>query len=144
MSGVSDGEPWRSYASAVLRSVGAAEARQVAPPQSLTHLRARVASQLDAVEPQAGAPSLGRAVRDLVEQTGRAAPDRDRVRRGLVELKDLFAHASFRRTKRAERGWLLAQLLVLFALEPAVGLVPKADDDDAAHLKRVRRALREP
>lgn len=106
-------------------------------------MRERVAGELDAIRPHADGPSVGEALRSLCDHARRGWPERSRAARQLAELHALFEQAAFRRSKRAERGRLFAQLIVLFGLEPAAGLAP-ADDaiDGEAHLKHVRRSLR--
>ena len=92
-----------------------------------------------------GDPALREVVDALDEERRRGWSDPGRARRLVSELQALFDRAAFRRTKRAERGRSLAQLVALLDLEPALGVAPSTEGGDAEqHLKRIRRNLRAP
>lgn len=92
-----------------------------------------------------GDPALREVVGALDDERRHGWQDRARARRLLAELQALFDRVAFRRTKRAERGRCLAQLVALLDLEPALGVAPSTEGDDAEqHLKRIRRNLRPP
>ena len=106
-------------------------------------VRASVVELLAAIRPHAKSPSVGEVLQTLCDYRRHGWPDRSAAARQMAELHDLFEQAAFRRTKRAQRGRLFAQLVVLFELEPAVGLgVANEVTDAEAHLRRVRRSLR--
>jgi hypothetical protein len=132
-------------AAQVLRAVGV-EPGAVAAPESAhaaATLRARVARLLDGVRPDAAGASLGELVSALTVEAERGWPDRARARQALAELRALFDQAAFRRTKRAERGRIFAQLIVVLELEPAAGVPRDARSGLEEQLRRVRSALRE-
>jgi hypothetical protein len=103
----------------------------------------RVREALDDTRSRPGDPSLGELVAALMEESRRGWPDATHTRRQLAELGAVFQETSFRRTKRAERGRLHAELLVLFDLEQALGIARDPENDAEQHLRRVRRKLRE-
>jgi len=132
------------YAGDVLRALGDASAPSPGSDAGGTErLRARVLAHMDAVRPMAGGPSLGEVLRPMVEAARRDRLDLARGRRPMAELEALFEQAAFRRTKRAERGRLFAELVVLFGIEGALGVEGGAAMTDAeGHLRAVRRRLR--
>jgi hypothetical protein len=114
------------FAGDIARVFGAAAAFEApANEKARSLIRSRVAAILGEVRPHPAGPSLGEAL----------------AARNLPELSALFEQAAFRRTKRAARGRLFAELVTLFELEPLLGLAPAAGDVEE-HLRRVRRALR--
>jgi hypothetical protein len=98
------------------------------PAEAPARTVARVGAALDDVRPAAGAPSVGEVLRSL-RALDRGAPRR--VRRRLVaELEALVAQATHGRAKRQERRRILGELIVLFELEPALGI--ERDPDSGA------------
>jgi hypothetical protein len=120
-------------------------------------LRARLEAVLHDVRPHPDGPSLGEALRPLIDDARRGLLAKARSTKMIAELQSLFVQAVFRRTKRAERGRLFAQFVVVFGLEGALGVESNAGEggadgnaegdgaqrDAEAHLRRVRRALRD-
>lgn len=127
----------------VIRAVG--EPRTFEPPRD-----ARAAARVvDAVRAalvhgsDARGLEMGPVIDQLEEERRRRWSDAARARRLVAELQALFDQVAFRRTKRAERGRTFAQLMALLELEPALGVAPSKEGDDAEqHLKRIRRTLR--
>lgn len=126
-----------------------------ATPRALEALQIRLGKALDALRPAPHAPSIGEVVAVLAwSAPGSANPrrwpprpsgrPRWSARRGLAELTELVAQGSFERTKRAERGRVLAQLILLFDLEGTLGLSFPASTDPEDALRKVRRALTRP
>lgn len=133
-----------AYANDVVGTFGIAVVFE--PPRDARghdRIRAHVREALLDVQSLADDPSIGEAVTALLALARRGWPDRSLSGRLLAELQALFVHASFRRTKRAERARRFAQLVVLFELEPSMGLERYATGDLEQHLRRVRRRLRE-
>jgi len=135
-----------AYANDLVRVLGGSASFE--PPgdaRARTTIRNRVRALLNEMRPQPDGPSVGEALADLIGDAQRGWADRSGASRRLAELVALFEQDAFRRTKRAERGRLLAQLVVLFELEPATGLGPAFGGDtpldSEAHLKLVRRRL---
>ena len=132
------------YANDVARAFGVAAAFE--PPgdrRAMDAIRRQVREALTEIRARPDAPSIGQWLTALGHETTAGWRDAHRARRLLAELRAVFLETSFRRTKRAERGRLLAELVVLFELEPALGMEPDPADDAEQHLKRVRRRLRE-
>jgi hypothetical protein len=114
---------------------------------------AKLGAALDRRRPSKHAPSIGEVLAVLVwglrserptrwpsKPTGSwGRPGRDGARRALRELSELVAQGAYERTKRAERGRILAVLVLLFELEPLLEV--EAADDLEETLRRVRRAL---
>lgn len=102
--------------------------------------RPALRAALEGVTPRRSAPSVGRALAALASSVGAARP----FRRALAELDQVVAQATFSRTKRAERGRVLAQLLVLFELDGALDPGPSADLEGATRAARrgIERCLR--
>ena len=135
-------EALSAYANEIVRAFGAAGTFEPPPnPRARASIRDRARATLGEIRPHAAGPSLGEALGDLLEDARRGWPDRTRASQRLAELAALFEQAAFRRTKRAERARLLAQLIVLFELEPALGIGGPAPDLES-HLKLVRRRLK--
>jgi hypothetical protein len=132
------------YANDVARAFGVASAFE--PPadrRAVEAIRRQVREALAAIRSRPDEPSVGEWIAALGQEASRGWRDASRARHLLAELRAVFLETSFRRTKRAERGRLLAQLVVLFELEPALDLKLDPADDAEQHLKRVRRRLRE-
>ncbi|MCW5836443.1 MAG: hypothetical protein KIS78_28850 [Labilithrix sp.] len=148
------------FANAVARALGLKdpegaplELEEPRTPRELEALRLRLGTALDARRPSKHAPSIGEVVGALVRSRGGAArrawPAATAARpgarlgtgRALAELAELVAQGSYERTKRAERGRVLAELLLVFDLEPLLSppVEPTSDAEEA--LRRVRRAL---
>ncbi|MBX3221488.1 MAG: hypothetical protein KF795_13280 [Labilithrix sp.] len=150
-----------AFATAVARALGLTDAtgaplqfEEPRTPQALDALRLRLGTALDARRPSKHAPSIGEVVGLLVSRRDgsvgrRAWPARPAAgsgprlgtSRALAELVELVAQGSFERTKRAERGRVLAELLLVFELESLLSppVEPTADAEEA--LRRVRKAL---
>lgn len=127
------------YASNLARTFGPAIAfQEPVDARARAAVRSSVVTILGEVRPHPDGPSLGEALSILREDARLLRPT---AARNLAELSALFDQAAFRRTKRAERGRLFAELVVLFELEPAIGL-ERASCDAEEHLRRVRRRLR--
>jgi hypothetical protein len=122
-------------------------------PRALDALYTRFGAALDSRRPSKHAPSIGELVAVLVWSKG-APPTkrrwppppetrarRDPSRRALAELVEVVAQGSFERTKRAERGRVVAELLLLFDLESLLDVELGPTDDAEEALRRVRRAL---
>lgn len=134
-----------AYANDIVRAFGAGASFDV-PGDFRGHakIRERVCEVLAEIRPHPDGPSLAEALVDLLADARRGWLDRGGAARRLAELSALFDQAAFRRTKRAERGRLFAELVVLFQLEPATGLesaAEKASVDAEDHLRLVRRRL---
>ncbi|MBX3198824.1 MAG: hypothetical protein KF894_11860 [Labilithrix sp.] len=148
------------FANAVARALGLSDATgaplafdEPRTPRALDALRLRLGTALDGRRPSKHAPSIGEVLGALVssrDAVGRRAwparPDpasrsRHGTQRALAELVELVAQGSFERTKRAERGRVLAELLLVFDLESLLSppVEPTRDAEEA--LRRVRRAL---
>lgn len=127
----------------VIRAVG--EPRTFEPPRDL-RAAARVLDEVRAALVHGGGSrglEMGPVLDQLEEERRRGWSDAARARRLVAELQALFEQVAFRRTKRAERGRTFAQLVALLELEPALGVAPSKEGDDAEqHLKRIRRTLR--
>lgn len=89
--------------------------------------RARLLDALRGCHPARGAPSIGQVIDALCAQVSARAP-RERSRRDVAELFQLVAQGGHRRTKRAERERVFAELLALFALDVALGFPSDASD----------------
>lgn len=140
-----------AYAADLSRAFGEpVDFAQPADERGRKALRARLVTVLHTARPHPDGPSIAEALRPLIDDAARGQLAKSRSAKMLAELQAVFIQASFRRTKRAERGRLFAQLIVVFELEAAVGIdaatVEGGDGggarDTEAHLRRVRRALR--
>jgi hypothetical protein len=134
-----------SYASDIVRAFGAARSFDIpGDMRARAQIRERVREVLAEIRPHPEGPSIAEALADLLEDARRGWRDPAGAAGHLAELAALFEQAAFRRTKRAERGRLFAELIVLFEIEAATGLGsgPEACIDAEAHLKLVRRRLR--
>lgn len=124
-------DPRAALALSLSRALGAS---LDALPETAAGAQAALAPVLEGVRASGGRVSLGDVVRSL-----RAAGGRQRVvRRALAEVDAILAQQAYARTKRAERGRLLAELLVALELEGLVGVEPTGDVE--ATLRLVRRA----
>jgi hypothetical protein len=133
-----------AYATKLVQAFGASTSFDApADARARAKVRERVREVLAEIRPHPDGPSLAEALADLLEDARRGWLDRAGSTRRLAELAALFEQAAFRRTKRAERGRLFVELVVLFELEPATGLEAgaAAPIDAEAHLKLVRRRL---
>jgi hypothetical protein len=153
-----------TYANAVAHALGLKDANgallsfdEPNSPKVLDALYARLGTALDARRPSKHAPSIGEVIAALVWSRETASPraratrwppppsarwtrpGRDGRKRALAELTELVAQGAYDRTKRAERGRVLAELLLLFDLEDLLDVEPTNDAEAA--LRRVRRAL---
>ena len=106
-------------------------------------IRMHLRTILESARSRVDDPSVGDTLGVLLDEVRANVRDPAGVARSLAELHAVFSETSFRRTKRAQRARLFAQLIVLFELEPAMGLRMDPEDDAEAHLKAVRRRLRE-
>ena len=117
---------------------------------SLVAVTRKLGEALDACAPSRYAPSIGALLGQLAWSTGapvtRGWPPRPSKaarpispRRALAELEELVAQGAYDRTRRAERGRVLAEMLLLFDLEGFLAV--KAADDPEDALRQVRRAL---
>lgn len=105
-----------------------------ATPPTRASAQTMLANALDAVRASGGSVSLGAVVSAM-----RAPGVSERaVRRGLSEAEAILSQQSYSRTKRAERGRLLAELLAALELESIVGVEPTADLEET--VRRTRRA----
>ncbi len=132
------------YANDVARAFGVASAFE--PPadrRAMEAMRKQVREALAEIRSRPDAPSVGEWLAALGLEASRGWRDASRARHLFAELRAVFLETSFRRTKRAQRGRLFAELVVLFELEPALGAELDPADDAEQHLKRVRRRLRE-
>ncbi|MBN9163457.1 MAG: hypothetical protein BGO98_31640 [Myxococcales bacterium 68-20] len=150
------------FANAVARALGLTDGsgaplsfEEPRTSKALDALLVRLGTALDARRPSKHAPSIGEIIGVLAwsREGGagqqRAWPARPASRSGarlgtqraLAELTELVAQGSFDRTKRAERGRILAELILLFDLESLLKppVEPTSDAEEA--LRRVRKAL---
>ncbi len=149
------------FANAVARALGLTDGsgaplsfEEPRTSKALDALLVRLGTALDARRPSKHAPSIGEIIGVLAwSREGGAGqrawparpPSRSGARlgaqRALAELTELVAQGSFDRTKRAERGRILAELILLFDLEALLKppVEPTSDAEEA--LRRVRKAL---
>jgi hypothetical protein len=151
-----------TYANAVAHALGLKDANGVllsfdepGSARALDALYTRLGTALDARMPSKHAPPIGEVIAVLVwsRENARARamrwppkpaarwarPGRENTKRALAELIELVAQGAYDRTKRAERGRVVAELLLLFDLEDVLDVDPTDDAEEA--LRRVRRAL---
>lgn len=127
----------------------ASSARLVFEPprdaKAAARLLARLGPALDEVRPASGAPSVGEVIGALYWSTAHPdarpawppfaralRPGARAQRRAFAELEELVAQGTHGRAKRQERPRVLAELVVLFDLEPSLGLQPTTDLDAVA------------
>jgi hypothetical protein len=149
-----------NFANTVARALGLSDANgtplsfdEPRSPRTVDALYTRLGTALDSKRPSKHAPSIGELVTVLVWSKGAKAADRRwpappsrsaRPRdatKALAELVEVVALGSFERTKRAERGRVLAELLLLFELEGLLDVEVGPSDDPEEALRRVRKAL---